>query len=316
MKDEQNVPSDQSPPVSADTYDENWIKTAWGEGGHSALTEGGTLQPRPRVSHALKLCNLESCETILDIACGRGEIPLICSSHGVRGYGIDFSSSALNYAQTLSKELKKQNPIEFQNCYFTQADATTLPFSDESFDRITMLDIIEHLTPSQLDSMFREAFRLLKPDGYIVLHTLPNRWVYNIGYRICRLLWPKLPKDPRSEVEKKIHINEQDIVGLCNTLTQSGLKNKIWLEQLIPAQARFQNKTIKYSDNRGALYPKLAGILGRILEMLSATPLKLILSNDIYGIAWKSESSPNIKLPSRLTEKFIFALSPKERKVK
>ena len=36
--------------------------------------------------------------------------------------------------------------------------------------------------PTQLEAMFREVHRLLKPDGYAVLHTLPNRWVYNITF--------------------------------------------------------------------------------------------------------------------------------------
>jgi len=50
-----------------------------------------------------------------------------------------------------------------------------LPWSDHSFDRIFLLDVIEHV-PDPL-AMLSEAHRLLKPGGILVLST-PDRWAF------------------------------------------------------------------------------------------------------------------------------------------
>jgi ubiquinone/menaquinone biosynthesis C-methylase UbiE len=57
----------------------------------------------------------------------------------------------------------------------TQANATNLQFADGSFDRITLLDIVEHLVPYQLEAVFHYVLRVLAPGRYAVIHTLPNR---------------------------------------------------------------------------------------------------------------------------------------------
>ncbi len=77
----------------------------------------------------------------------------------------------------------------------------------------------------------------------------------------------------------------------------------------MPAQARWNLAEAHYRDNRDILYPRLAGIMGRVLDFLSHTPLKLILSNDIFGILWKEDASPcQVRTPWALTEKLCCAI--------
>ena len=50
-------------------------------------------------------------------------------------------------------------------------DAMKMPFSDQSWDIITSFDLIEHLTSP--DRFLEEAFRVLKPNGLLIIST-PN----------------------------------------------------------------------------------------------------------------------------------------------
>lgn len=294
-----------SKPVDSDRYDEEWIACAWGEDNLKELLREGELTPRPRVSRAMELCDLKPGLSLLDIACGRGEVPAIVAEKGLCAVGIDYSFAVLDMANKVKQQRGEFSPPSI-DMHLVQSDACHLPFQNESFDRITMLDIVEHLTPSQLVEMFGEVKRLLKPDGYAVVHTLPNRWVYDIGYQLVRHMSRKLPKQPRSDIERQVHINEQDIIGLSSMLTSCGFQHALWLEQHIPAQARWQSSKSKLSDNRGTMYPLLSGKLGKFLELLSLTPLKLILSNDIFAVLWK-DGHPGLDIPKPLglTEKLV-----------
>jgi len=40
-----------------------------------------------------------------------------------------------------------------------------LPFEPGTFDRVLMLDVVEHLYPAELAEALREARRVLKPGG-------------------------------------------------------------------------------------------------------------------------------------------------------
>ena len=297
-------------PVGQDEYSDDWIASAWGESSNEALLQGGDVTPRPRVARALELCDVQPGSKILDIACGRGEVPAIVSRQGAYGVGLDYAESSIEFAARVQAANTDKHHGRMT---LVHGDACQLPFDSEIFDRVTMLDIVEHLYPEQLQQMFREVYRVLAPEGYAIIHTLPNRWVYDVTYPVVHSLWRKVPKDPRNPFERKIHINEQDILKLHSLLKQLGLKHRIWLEQHIPAQARWSKGVDKFSDNRENVYPLLSGIAGRALELLSMTPCKLLLCNDIYGVIWKeSKSLSNTKLPLALTERLTCAIVPNQ----
>lgn len=297
--------------VDQSEYNEDWISSAWGDSGNEDLLSKRLLNPRPRVARAIELSSLKQNIYLLDIACGRGEVPAIVCQQGGYAVGLDYAESSIKFAQRVKKihDDGTQGAIEL-----ARADATKLPFSDESFDRVTMLDIIEHLYPAQLEKMFCEVRRILKPTGYAVIHTLPNRWVYDFTYPLIHKIFNGIPPDPRGPFEKKIHINEQDLPKLFNTIRKSGLHQRIWLEQHIPSQARWNSGNDIYKDNRDKIYPMLSRWPGRIMEVLSGTPLKFLICNDIYGVLWKSDVAPSLpKLPMAFTERLIcHFISPKQ----
>jgi SAM-dependent methyltransferase len=69
---------------------------------------------------------------------------------------------------------------------FIQADATALPFPDNSFALVTMFDLLEHVDDDAAAA--REAWRVLRPGGSILV-TTPHRlrWRYPY-YRLMRSL--------------------------------------------------------------------------------------------------------------------------------
>ncbi len=69
-------------------------------------------------------------------------------------------------------------------------DARAIPVRDGQADLVTLLDVVEHLTPVELPGTLAEARRLLRPGGRLLVHTFPNRTIYEIVYKLQRALVP------------------------------------------------------------------------------------------------------------------------------
>ena len=75
------------------------------------------------------------------------------------------------------------------------------------------------------------------------------------------------------------------------------------------AQARWNSENDEYGDNRDTVYPMLAGTKGRLLELASLTPAKLLLSNDIFGTLWNGQKPEPATRKLALTERLATAFS-------
>jgi len=290
--------------VSREEYDSDWIKDAWGwdKPEHFIQTQGKNL--RPRISASLDLAQLKPGMRILDIGCGRGEIVLHCGRLGIDAYGVDYSKQALEVAEKakLTHSLEEQKRM-----FFIFDDVKNLKFN-ELFDRIFLLDIVEHLYDWELADVLNVCRNLLKPTGFLIIHTLPNKWLYEITYkRIIRFFMPWLPSDPRHEKEKSIHVNEMTIIHLSHLLNAAGFNSRVWLKDLIVEQARWHQKQ-PLIDRRAKIYKWLSNpLVGTIYKLLAKTPLKLLIVNEIFAVSWKGNQQPQIKLPICLTDRLVMA---------
>jgi ubiquinone/menaquinone biosynthesis C-methylase UbiE len=93
---------------------------------------------------------------MLDIGCGTG-FNLIFFRDYFDSFGADVSSEALFYAK--KRHLKK----------LVQADAHHLPFKDKRFDFISVLDVLYHKKVESDISVLREAHRILKDGGQLLI---------------------------------------------------------------------------------------------------------------------------------------------------
>ena len=94
---------------------------------------------------------------ILDCGCGTGHNLALLRQFG-RAFGIDLTWTGLAFAKSRGERA------------VAQASATTLPFPDAAFDVVTSFDVIYALDDAQEAAALGEMFRVLRPDGYLVLN--------------------------------------------------------------------------------------------------------------------------------------------------
>jgi arsenite methyltransferase len=103
-------------------------------------------------------------ERVLDLGCGPGylsaEMAEEVGSEG-RVHAVDVSESMLELARRRERS-DQAAPIEFGI-----ANATALPFEDESFDALTCTQAYEYV--ADIEAALREAHRVLSPGGRLLI---------------------------------------------------------------------------------------------------------------------------------------------------
>jgi len=96
---------------------------------------------------------------LLDVGCGNCRNTVIFAKHDFDCYGIDFSKEMIKYAEKFCK----QNNVKVN---LRVANATTLPFKDESFDYVICTAVLHHLsTEQERKRVLSEIKRVLKKKG-------------------------------------------------------------------------------------------------------------------------------------------------------
>lgn len=98
-------------------------------------------------------------KSILDVGCGSGFYTNEFYKLGGIVTGIDYSQFAIKFAKD------RFHDIAFQ----VQSGYKLETFKDESFDIVTLFDVIEHM--SDQSRTLDEVYRVLKPGGFFVIST-------------------------------------------------------------------------------------------------------------------------------------------------
>jgi 2-polyprenyl-3-methyl-5-hydroxy-6-metoxy-1,4-benzoquinol methylase len=291
-------------------YDEEWIRETWGWDTPENFIRSQGRNLRPRILASLQLAGLQPGMRILDVGCGRGEVVLHCGRLGIDAVGIDYSRPAIELAE---KARASHSPHERKRMQFVCGDVKDLR-TNHLFDLIFMLDLVEHLHDWELSRLFEICRQLLEPKGVLIIHTLPNKWLYDITYgRILRLFMPWLPPDPRTEKEKAIHINEMTITHLAEVLDRSGFEQRVWLDDLLTEQARWHSKQ-PLSDQRGMVYRLMAKpFVAMLYKLICKTPARLLIVNEMFAVAWKAGQEKPIRTPVHLTESLVIRIASSKK---
>jgi ubiquinone/menaquinone biosynthesis C-methylase UbiE len=226
--------SRQPEPVPSNRYDEVYFRTACEGYDEFNASEGEQLSRR--LASAFALAEVSAGMRVLDVGCGRGEILRHAARLGADAIGIDYAEVAVRMSRQVIEPLEGVAPGKVA---VGLADAKKLPFRDQSFDRVLMFDVVEHLHPWELDHALAEVRRVLKPDGRFIVHTAPNVWYDRYAYPLVRRIrslmgqgaaYPKNPREFLVAVNEHVHVNEQSMWSLRRTLNRAGFVGKVWLE--------------------------------------------------------------------------------------
>lgn len=212
-----------APAVAPAEYDRDYYLECCA--GAEEWRESGGRAPLGLYEGALRKARLQAGETVLDIGTGRGELVAVAVEMGAaRAIGVDYSEAAVDLArQTLSvHDLGDRAEVVL-------ADARAIPLPAAEADLAMLLDVVEHLSPAELETALCEAHRVLRPGGRVFVHTMPNRLIYDLTYRVQRALWPprwkRWPAEPRRPVELTMHVNEQTLGSLRRVLRRAGFED-------------------------------------------------------------------------------------------
>lgn len=174
---------------------------------------------------------MRSGDVVVDLGTGRGELLAVAVEAGAeRAVGIEYSPDAVAMARTTIEAHGVGDRAEV-----LLADARSVPLDDGMADLVCMVDVVEHLSPLELELALSEAHRVLRVGGRVVAHTMPNRLIYDVTYRAQRLRpgrrhWPA---DPRVELERVMHVNEQTARSLRRAFEAAGFEAEVRLGKWI-----------------------------------------------------------------------------------
>lgn len=223
----------ERPSLPSDLYTEEYFRTACEGYDEFNQSEGEHLSRRLRA--AFELAAVTPGMTVLDVGCGRGEILRHCARLGADAYGVDYARVAVAMSlEVIARTGERQGKIAVG-----QSDAKSLPFRDETFDRVLMFDVVEHLYPWELDQAMREVHRVLKPGGRFIVHTAPNIWYDRYAYPVVRQVrrlmgqgdrYPVNPREFLVDVNAHVHVNEQSLFSLRRVLHKADFTARVWLD--------------------------------------------------------------------------------------
>jgi SAM-dependent methyltransferase len=116
------------------------------------------------------LQDLPKGSSVLDIGCGTGEQLKRCRQLGFNVTGIEPSPEMRTIARRLNPGVSIQYGI-----------ITSLPFQDESFDFVLVIEVLRYLHRTDIQQAYREMLRVLKPGGRLFL-TVANRYALDGFY--------------------------------------------------------------------------------------------------------------------------------------
>jgi len=150
---------------------------------------------------------IEGYERHLDVGCGPGTLIGLLDERFV-STGIDISTTAIDYA-------RREYATESKR--FFAVSAQTLPDECRDYDAATIVEVVEHLSPADLDEVLRATIGRLRPGGKLVV-TTPN---FHSAWPLVEMLVNRI-----GEVDYDVqHINRFTRPRLRQLLEDVGLKD-------------------------------------------------------------------------------------------
>lgn len=110
---------------------------------------------------------------VLDVGSGTGNLAIKLENAGAVVYGIDYSSEGIEIHKTKNASAK-----------VSKHDITQrFPFNDQYFDKVVSNNVLYTIHPSKREFIFSEFYRVLKPNGLVVIANLSEGFKPFIIYK-------------------------------------------------------------------------------------------------------------------------------------
>lgn len=190
---------------------------------------------------------------ILDAGCGTGLLAKKLEKFG-KVIGVDFSKEAIKFA-------KKRNV----KTIYSSVDK--MPFKNNTFDIITSVDVIYHEWVHNDQHALNEMFRILKPNGLLVL-------------KVPAIKWLKLTHDKFVFTKRRYDKN-----GLKKIILNAGFKieklSYINFSLLIPATLKYFFEKIGGKDEPRSNVSKIPSAVNALIKLILGVEYNLVLLKDL-----------------------------------
>lgn len=127
-----------------------------------------------RIAQILSRLRFDAADRVCEFGSGLGHILIAISDRIQSGLGIDVSEYAVQKSAEAAVSASIDN-IDFASIDIEQLDDNSQYAN--SFDKVLMMDISEHLYDDTIGKFFESAKAVLKPGGQLLIHT-PNAGYY------------------------------------------------------------------------------------------------------------------------------------------
>ena len=187
----------------------------------------------PKIGERVEFASrfIPKAESLLDIGCGDGTLEYFIKNRISKIYGVDNAIKSVKESKKYYFEIKL---VDLNK---------TIPYKRNFFDVVTCLDVIEHIKDP--NKLFKETYRVLKPNGLLLLSTPNIRFSDHIYKLLFQGIFPKTSTDNNSYDGGHIHF-----------FTFTDIRNLLLANRF---------KIIEY---RGIINEKERGWKGKIIEFL------------------------------------------------
>jgi ubiquinone/menaquinone biosynthesis C-methylase UbiE len=208
-------------------------------------------------------------DRVLDLGCGRGESSAEILRLGATPIALDYAAAAVSLTH---RHLGGRSVV-------VRADAAHLPFRTNSFDRVLMGDVIEHLPWALGVAALREVERVLVPGGQAVVHTSPNLWFITYVMRPLRLMLRLLRHhsalgrfDEYERLREAMHPNELNPRTIRRLVDEAGVTAETWVDPDV----------LRSGASEWTAQLARSPVVRALTRVAAARPFRLVMGNDLY----------------------------------
>ncbi|MGH9151694.1 MAG: class I SAM-dependent methyltransferase [Acidimicrobiales bacterium] len=207
--------------------------------------------------------------TLLDVGCAGGETTLGLQRAGYR-------MAAIESDPELVDALRRKPGA--RDVDIRHGDATAMPFADQSFDGVVLIEVIEHVHDT--GTLLAEIGRVVKPAGRLCV-ALPTAYTEHVYWRLN-------PEYARNAT----HVTIFSLGQLRRHLDRAGFDiMAIETKNLLPAVSWFFHALLRSrSDHTGTIFDHLwvDRFLTRVYERMERTPFVSHVVTAVGGVFGKS----------------------------